>query len=46
MFRKENVGHSKSECAANAVNKFMNPNFNVQAYKLRVDPQNEEIFSD
>jgi len=38
LFRKENVGFSKSESAANAIKKHMNSDFNVKSYKLRVDP--------
>lgn len=31
LFRRENVGHSKSECASRAVKTKMNPAFNVEA---------------
>lgn len=45
LFRKENVGHSKSECAANAA-RLMNASFNVIAKQNRVNPENEVVFND
>lgn len=45
LFRKENVGQSKSQTAAE-VGKSMNPHLNVDALKLRVAPENEEVFND
>lgn len=45
LFRKENVGKSKAECAANAV-KNMNPHYNVEAFKERVAPETENLFND
>jgi ubiquitin-activating enzyme E1 len=45
LFRKKNVGHSKSECAG-AIGKIMNHDLKVEALKLRVDPSNDEIFND
>jgi ubiquitin-activating enzyme E1 len=45
LFRKENVKKSKSETACN-VAKRMNPDFNVQAVKLRTSPENENFFND
>ena len=45
LFRKENVGHSKSS-SAGVVGKRMNPHLNVEALRLRVAPENEEVFDD
>lgn len=45
LFRKENVGSSKAKTAGAAGQK-MNPHLNVEALKLRVAPENEEIFND
>ncbi|KAL4461677.1 hypothetical protein ABPG72_016686 [Tetrahymena utriculariae] len=45
LFRKENIGHSKSECATRA-GKIMNPKLHIEALKERVDPENERIFND
>ena len=45
LFRKTNVGMSKSACAAQ-VAKGMNTAFNVVAKQDRVSPQNETIFTD
>ena len=45
LFRKGNVGHSKSECAA-AIAKGMNPALNVKAYTTRVGSDTESVFHD
>ncbi len=45
LFRKQNVGHSKSETAC-AIGKVMNPALNVQAYTSLVAPDTEEVFND
>ncbi|EAS04669.2 ubiquitin-activating enzyme E1 (macronuclear) [Tetrahymena thermophila SB210] len=45
LFRKENVGKSKSETACQ-VAKNMNNRLNVKSYKLRVAPENEQFFND
>eukprot|EP00331_Platyophrya_macrostoma_P026910 CAMPEP_0176448834 /NCGR_PEP_ID=MMETSP0127-20121128/26065_1 /TAXON_ID=938130 /ORGANISM="Platyophrya macrostoma, Strain WH" /LENGTH=1012 /DNA_ID=CAMNT_0017835951 /DNA_START=78 /DNA_END=3116 /DNA_ORIENTATION=+ len=45
LFRKENVGSSKAKTAGE-VGKRMNPHLNVEALKLRVAPENEEVFND
>jgi len=45
LFRKENVGHSKSECACKIGQK-MNGAFNVQSYTTRVGNDTEDVFND
>ena len=45
LFRKENVGQSKSMTAVNASIQ-MNPEFNSTGYKLRTCEDNEEFFND
>lgn len=45
LFRKDNVGKSKSECASRA-GRVMNPAFRIEALKERVAPENERIFND
>ena len=45
LFRKNDVGHSKSKCACTAVKK-MNPAFNCQSLQSRVGPENEHIFDE
>lgn len=45
LFRKNNVGHSKSECAC-AIAKGMNPDLNVKDYMTIVGPDTEEVFND
>jgi ubiquitin-activating enzyme E1 len=45
LFRKKHVGKSKSETATVEAVK-MNPGLNVKAYTQRVEPNNENIFTD
>ncbi len=45
LFRKDNVGNSKSKCACQAIKK-MNPAFNCVDLQSRVGPENEHIFND
>lgn len=45
LFRKDDVGHSKSESAAREALK-MNPHLNVRALQNRVNVENEVIFND
>ena len=45
LFRKDNVGHSKSKCAC-AVIKKMNKDFNCKDYQSRVGQENEHIFNE
>jgi ubiquitin-activating enzyme E1 len=45
LFRKQNVGKSKSETAC-AVGQKLNKDLNVHALKLRVSPENDVIFND
>ena len=45
LFRKDNVGHSKSKCACEAVKK-MNKDFNCSDLQSRVGPENENIFNE
>lgn len=45
LFREENIGSSKAKVAGEAGKK-MNPHLNLEALKLRVAPENEEIFND
>lgn len=45
LFRKEDVGNTKSEVASKAV-KEMNKNFNVKVFNARIGPENEHIFND
>ncbi|CAG9321373.1 unnamed protein product [Blepharisma stoltei] len=45
LFRKDDVGHSKSESAAREAQK-MNTDLNVRALQNRVNPENEVIFND
>ena len=45
LFRKDNVGNSKSKCACIAV-KQMNPQFNCTDLQSRVGPENEHIFNE
>lgn len=45
LFRKEHVGKSKAETASEQAKK-MNPNLKVKAYTQRVEPKNENLFTD
>jgi ubiquitin-activating enzyme E1 len=45
LFRKNNVGHSKSETAC-SIAKGMNPQLNVHAMQSLVSPDTEDIFND
>ncbi len=45
LFRKNNVGHSKSKIACEAIRK-MNPSFNCSDLQSRVGPENEHIFNE
>lgn len=45
LFRKNNVGQSKSACAA-AIAKTMNKDLNCKDYMTRVGPDTEEVFND
>ena len=45
LFRKENVGHSKSQCACESVRK-MNTKFNCKHLQSLVSPENEHIFNE
>ena len=45
LFRKTDIGHSKSKCACNAVKK-MNPAFNSKDLQSLVAPVNEHIFNE
>lgn len=45
LFRRDNVGQSKSECASNAAVK-MNEGFNPKGVKLRTCAETEEFFND
>ena len=45
LFRKTDIGHSKSKCACAAVKK-MNPAFNSQDLQSLVAPVNEHIFNE
>ena len=45
LFRKDNVGNSKSKCACQAIKK-MNPAFNCVDLQSRVGPENEHIFNE
>jgi ubiquitin-activating enzyme E1 len=45
LFRREHVGKSKAETATGVAQK-MNPSLNVEAFKTRVSPDNETIFTD
>lgn len=45
LFRKNNVGHSKSKCACEAIKK-MNPSFNCKDLQTLVAPENEHIFDE
>jgi len=45
LFRKSNVGHSKSECAS-TIAKRINKDLNVQDYMTRVGPESEAVFND
>ena len=45
LFRKNDIGHSKSKCACFAVKK-MNPDFNCKDLQSRVGPENEHIFNE
>lgn len=45
LFRKQNVGHSKSETAC-AIAKGMNSALNVQDYMTRVGAESEAVFND
>jgi ubiquitin-activating enzyme E1 len=45
LFRKENVGSSKSQTACD-VGSRMNKDLKVEALKLRVSPENDEVFND
>jgi ubiquitin-activating enzyme E1 len=45
LFRKSNVGHSKSEAACK-IGQQMNGDFNVKAFQTLVEPKNEGIFHD
>lgn len=45
LFRKNNVGHSKSETAT-AIAKQMNPSLKARSLMTRVGPDTEEVFND
>lgn len=45
LFRKGNVGHSKSACASE-IAKGMNPALNVKDYMTKVGPDTEFVFND
>ena len=45
LFRKNDIGHSKSKCACIAVKK-MNPAFNCKDLQSRVGSENEHIFDE
>ena len=45
LFRKENIGHSKSKVAA-TIAKGMNNGLNVRDYQTLVAPNTEEVFND
>ena len=45
LFRKDNVGHSKSKCACEAIRK-MNSEFQCSDLQSRVGPENEHIFDE
>lgn len=45
LFRRQNVGHKKSVCAARAVKSF-NPDVNIEALAERVGADTEQIFND
>ena len=45
LFRKNNVGHPKSEVAC-ASGKEMNPGFNVKHLQTLVAPDTEDVFND
>lgn len=45
LFRKQNVGHSKSETAC-GIGKVMNPGLNVKSYQTLVAPNTEGTFND
>lgn len=45
LFRKEHVGHSKSQTACE-IAKSINSALNVQDYMTRVGPDTEEVFND
>lgn len=45
LFRKENVGSSKSQTACEVGHR-MNKDLRVEALKLRVSPENDEVFND
>ena len=45
LFRKNDIGNSKSKCACIAVKK-MNPAFNCKDLQSRVGPENEHIFDE
>jgi ubiquitin-activating enzyme E1 len=45
LFRKNNVGHSKSECAAKTAKTF-NKKCNIEPFKLRMDPESRKYFND
>ena len=45
LFRKEDIGKSKSKVASNSVLK-LNPSFNCQDLQARIGPENERIFNE
>ena len=45
LFRKEDIGKSKSKVAINSIKK-INPSFNCKDYQARIGPENEKIFND
>lgn len=45
LFRQNNVGHSKSECASK-IAKSMNSQLNVKDYMTRVGSDTEDVFND
>lgn len=45
LFRKQNIGHSKSETAC-TIAKNMNQDLNVQDYMTRVGAESEVVFDD
>jgi len=45
LFRKEDIGKSKSKVAIDCITK-LNPLFNCQDYQARIGPENEKIFNE
>ena len=45
LFRKEDIGKSKSQVAINSIQK-LNPSFNCQTFQARIGPENERLFNE